>query len=147
MTMKLVIQRVKKASVSVGGEIVGEIGSGLFVLVGIGQEDTLDKVFELAIKLAKLRIMADGSDKMNLSVKDANGQILAVSQFTLYADTSAGNRPSFVKAMEPVKARQLYEKFVSELQKEDIEVQTGRFGEYMNIECDLDGPVTIILEN
>ena len=145
--MKLAIQRVTKASVAIGGEVVGEIDMGLFVLVGMSQKDTDEKVTELASKLTKLRVMADGDGKMNLAVKDMGGKILVVSQFTLYADTHAGNRPSFVKAMEPDKARQLYDLFVTKLKEEGLDVETGRFGEYMDIDCHLDGPVTIIMEN
>ena len=145
--MKLVIQRVKNASVSVQGEVVGKIEKGLFILVGVGIGDSIETANQLAEKVSKLRIMSDESDKMNLSVKDTNSQILAVTQFTLYADTSAGNRPSFVKAEDPVKAKEIYNYFVSCLKNEGVKVEIGRFGEYMNIDCELDGPVTIIIEN
>ena len=126
--------------------MVGEIGPGLFVMVGIGEEDQTDSADALAHKLAKLRIMADQEGKMNLSVKDAGGEVLAVSQFTLYADTSAGNRPSFVKAAPPEQARALYERLVEKLRSEGIAVATGSFGDYMEIEAVADGPVTITLE-
>jgi D-aminoacyl-tRNA deacylase len=143
--MKLVIQRVKSASVSVAGESVAKIDKGLFILVGVGVGDTLEQAAELAGKIAKMRIMADEADKMNLSVKDVDGQILAVSQFTLYADTKTGNRPSFIKAEQPEKAQEIYDYFVACLRGEGIKVETGRFGEYMTIDPILDGPVTIIL--
>jgi D-aminoacyl-tRNA deacylase len=143
--MKLVIQRVKSASVTVSDTVVGQISQGLFVLVGIGVNDTLDQASELALKIAKMRIMSDKNDKMNLSVKDVNGEILAVSQFTLLADTKTGNRPSFIKAEEPAKAKQIYEHFVEVLRNEGLKVETGKFGEYMIIDPVLDGPVTIII--
>ncbi|MEK7526721.1 MAG: D-aminoacyl-tRNA deacylase [Patescibacteria group bacterium] len=143
--MKLVIQRVKSASVSVSGETVGKIDKGLFILVGVGIGDILEQAAEFAIKVSKLRIMSDENDKMNLSIKDVSGEVLAVSQFTLYADTKTGNRPSFIKAEEPTKARQIYEYFVETLRKDGISVETGRFGEYMIIETILDGPVTITI--
>lgn len=144
--MKLVIQRVTKAQVSLtdSGEIAGEIGKGLFVLVGVGQGDSEKDAEILAEKVAKLRIMSDKTDKMNLSVKDVDAQILAVSQFTLYADTSAGNRPSFIKAAKPELAEKVYLKFVAALREKGIKVETGRFGAYMTIDAQLDGPVTIL---
>lgn len=144
--VKLVIQRVKEARVRTGGNVIGEIGRGLFVLLGVGQEDKTEYVDILAERLGKLRIMADKEGKMNLSVKDVSGEILVVSQFTLYADTSGGNRPSFVKAAEPERARQVYERFLEELKAKDVKVATGSFGDYMEIEAVCDGPVTITLE-
>lgn len=145
--MKLVIQRVTKARVSVKGKVVGEIGAGLFVLVGFSKEDREDYVDSLADKLAKLRIMADDNLKMNLSVTDSKTDVLVVSQFTLYADTKNGNRPSFIDAAHPTDAKKLYKKFVDRLKTTGLNVQTGEFGEYMDIDAALDGPVTIILEN
>lgn len=146
--MRLVIQRVSEAKVTrvKDGEVMGEIGLGLFVLLGIKKGDTQKEVEILSDKISKLRVMSDASDKMNLSVKDVNAKILVVSQFTLYADTSGGNRPSFVNAEEPLRAKELYEYFVDQLKKKGIDVETGRFGEYMKIETVLDGPVTIIYE-
>jgi len=144
--MRLVIQRVNKAKVSVSEKVVGKIEKGLFILVGIGEGDTTEEVKQLAEKVKRLRIIPDSDSKMNLSVTDANASILAVSQFTLYSDTSKGNRPSFVKAAKPEDARNLYEYFVEQL-KIDVYVETGRFGEYMNISAEMDGPVTIILSN
>jgi D-aminoacyl-tRNA deacylase len=147
--VKLIIQRVNHASVKVvkTGEIVGKIDKGLFVLVGIKKGDTNKQAEELANKLVKLRIMSDAEDKMNLSIKDSAGKILAVSQFTLYANTKDGNRPSFMDAELPDKAREIYEHFVKILKSLDVEVEIGSFGNYMKIETELDGPVTIILEN
>lgn len=130
----------------VNGSVVGEISKGLFVLLGVGQDDKPKYADLLAEKLVKMRIIQDQQGKMNLSVKDIDGEILVVSQFTLYADTSDGNRPSFIKAAEPELARQVYERFVEQLKAKDIKVATGSFGEYMEIESIADGPVTIILE-
>ncbi len=144
--MRLVIQRVKSSKVAVENKTVGEIGPGLLVLLGIGEGDILDSVDALVHKLVKLRVMADEQGKMNLSIKDVGGEVLVVSQFTLYADTSAGNRPSFVKAAKPETARPLYELFVQKLKEEGVKVATGSFGEYMQIESLADGPVTILLE-
>jgi D-tyrosyl-tRNA(Tyr) deacylase len=145
--MRLVIQRVNKASVEVTetGKIAGRIGKGLFVLLGIGEEDNEEDVEKLVEKLLKLRIMADKNDKMNLSITDVKGEILVVSQFTLYADISKGNRPSFVKAAGHDKARDLYRLFISKLVEKGIKVETGSFGKYMKISAELDGPVTILV--
>lgn len=146
--MRLVIQRISKGRVIITktGEIVGQIERGLFVLVGVKEGDTEESAENLAKKLLKLRVMADTEEKMNLSVKDANAKVLVVSQFTLYADTSGGNRPSFIEAAKPPQAEKIYETFVEFVAK-DIAVQTGKFGEYMTIEVVLDGPVTIVLED
>lgn len=144
--MKLVIQRVKSASVSVSGEKVSEIGTGLFVLVGVTQTDTEKQADFLAEKVSKMRLMSDDADKMNLTVSDVDGEILVVSQFTLYSDTSGGNRPSFLKAARPDIARPIYERFVEKLKEKGIPVKTGRFGEYMMIDPVFDGPVTIVME-
>jgi len=145
--MRLVVQRVKKASVEIveKKKISGEIELGLLVLVGVGEGDTELDADALAQKLAKLRIMSDESDKMNLSVKDLNAGILAVSQFTLFADTSKGNRPSFIKAAKPEIAEKIYLHFVEKLKSLGLKVETGEFGTYMEISTILDGPVTIIL--
>ena len=144
--MRLIIQRVNRASVKASGKKVGEITKGLFVLLGIKKGDTKEGAEVLAEKLSKLRVMADAEDKMNLSVKDVGAEILVVSQFTLYADTKGGNRPSFIDAMEPEAAKEIYEHFVSQLKAKGIKVETGSFGDYMEIEALLDGPVTILLE-
>ena len=125
-------------------EVVGEIGKGLFVLVGFKKGDTSQSVELLVDKLSKLRVMSDEKDKMNLSVTDAGGSILIVSQFTLHADTGSGNRPSFIDAEEPAKAKSLYELFIAKLKETTIKTETGSFGDYMEIETVLDGPVTIL---
>lgn len=145
--MRLVVQRVKRASVSVAGtgEVVGKIGNGFLVLVGVKEGDEKKDAEVLAEKLAKLRIMADKAGKMNLSVREVNASILTVSQFTLYADISKGNRPSFVKAANPKLAQEVYEHFIAQLKEKGIKVETGRFGDYMEIPALLDGPVTIII--
>jgi len=145
--MRLVIQRVKRAGVEVDGVMVGEIRDGLLVLLGVREGDSEDDVVSLVAKLVKMRIMADSEGKMNKSVKDTGSPILLVSQFTLHADTRKGNRPSFMKAADPDLAKILYGKFIELLKENDIKVQTGEFGAYMNIGVDLDGPVTIILDS
>lgn len=146
--MKLVVQRVQKAKVTrvKDGTIVGEIGKGLFILVGFKKGDSKDIVETMANKISKLRVMSDENDKMNLSVVDAKVQILIVSQFTLFADTAGGNRPSFINAEEPQKAKELYNFFIESVKSKGIDVQTGSFGDYMMIETSLDGPVTILYE-
>ena len=146
--MKLIVQRVKKAKVvrMKDQKTVGEIGLGLFVLVGFKKGDSEKEVDLLADKLSKLRVMSDEQEKMNLSVNASKGELLVVSQFTLYADTKRGNRPSFIDAEDPEKAKKLYELFIEKLREKNITVETGSFGDYMQIETTLDGPVTIILE-
>lgn len=150
--MKLVVQRVKSAKVKVNGETIGKINKGLFVLLGVGQDDKPEYAEALAEKLVNLRIMQDEQGKMNLSIKDlptqvgVGGEVLIVSQFTLYADTSGGRRPSFIKAAEPDLAKRSYERFVEEVREQGVEVATGEFGAYMEIDATADGPVTIILE-
>ena len=144
--MKAVIQRVKNADVKVDGETTGEIGRGLLVLIGVGPEDTEKIADEMVQKICKLRIFTDENDKMNLSVKDIDGEILVVSQFTLYADCQKGNRPSFVNAAPPEKANELYEYFKEQCKKEVKNVQCGIFGADMKVSLLNDGPVTIILE-
>ncbi len=146
--MKLIVQRVGKASVTrhKDGQVVGKIDKGLLVLIGVKKGDDLSMAESLAEKVSKLRIMSDKSDKMNLSVVDSKDSVLAVSQFTLYADTKGGNRPSFVEAEEPDKAKIIYEHFVAKLKEKEIKVEIGSFGDYMDISVELDGPVTIVLE-
>lgn len=144
--MRIVVQRVKEAQVETGGKIVGKIKKGLFVLLGVAKGDREEKAIFLAEKLAKLRVMADDNDKMNLSVNEVKGAVLVVSQFTLYADTQGGNRPSFIDAAEPEMAKSCYKAFIKRLRDLGLEVETGRFGSYMNIKALLDGPVTIIIE-
>jgi D-aminoacyl-tRNA deacylase len=145
--MKLVVQRVAKATVSLAGNATGSIGKGLFVLIGIGKSDSKKQADKLVDKLAALRIMSDKEGKMNLTVDQSEGSFLIVSQFTLYASTAKGNRPSFVDAAELKKAVRLYNYFIDQMKKKGMTVATGNFGEYMNIDLDLDGPVTITLED
>lgn len=144
--MRLVVQRVKKAEVKTvnDGKVVGKIGPGYFVLVGVKKDDGLKEAEALAHKLLKLRVMADENQKMNLSLKGAGGELLVVSQFTLYADTSGGNRPSFINAALPKEAERIYKNFVDKLRQSSLKVETGAFGDYMEIDCTLDGPVTIL---
>ena len=145
--MRLLIQRVSKASVRVEGECVGKINKGFLVFLGITHGDTKDNVDYLVNKLYNLRVFEDENEKMNLSIKDINGEILIVSQFTLYADTSHGNRPSFINAAKPEYANELYEKFIKYCKEElDMSVETGSFGADMQITLTNDGPVTIMLE-
>lgn len=144
--MKLVIQRVKNASVEVENKIVGKINEGFLVLLGVGPEDTKQTADFLVQKLIKLRVFEDENQKMNLSIKDVEGELLIISQFTLYADCSDGNRPYFGNAAKPDKANELYEYFIEQCKKENIKVEHGIFGADMKVQLLNDGPVTIILE-
>lgn len=144
--MRLVVQRVKKASVKVDEKIVGKIEEGFLVLIGIKKGDTKEQADYLVKRLCNLRIFTDENDKMNLSLKDVNGKLLIVSQFTLYGDCTQGNRPSFIEAERPEEAIPLYEYFCNQCQLNNIEVQKGIFGADMKVELLNDGPVTIILE-
>ncbi|MCI8444665.1 MAG: D-tyrosyl-tRNA(Tyr) deacylase [Clostridia bacterium] len=144
--MKIVIQRVKNAQVEVEGNVVGKIEQGFLVLLGVNHTDTRKEADYLVKKLCKLRVFTDENDKMNLGLKDIGGELLIVSQFTLYADCSQGNRPSFIKAAKPEQANELYEYFCSECEKNDIKVEKGIFGADMKISLLNDGPVTIIIE-
>ena len=145
--MKLVVQRVKNANVSIENNIVGKINQGFVVLLGVSNEDTKENADYLVKKLLNLRVFSDNDDKMNLSIKDIEGELLIVSQFTLYANCKKGNRPSFIEAAKPEHAKPLYEYFINECRKENLNVQTGDFGADMQIELINDGPVTILLEN
>ena len=145
--MRIVLQRVKEASVTVAGEKVSEIGPGLLLLVGVAHGDGEAEADWLAEKISGLRIMADEEGKMNLSVRDAGGAVLAVSQFTLLADTRKGKRPSFVGAAPPEEAARLFDYFCERLRAAGVgPVETGRFGAMMDVALVNDGPVTIILE-
>ena len=144
--MKLVIQRVKNASVEVEEKIVGEIEKGFLVLVGIKTGDTKEQADYLVKKVCNLRIFTDENNKMNLSLKDVNGKLLIVSQFTLYGNCNDGNRPSFIEAAKPEEAIPLYEYFCNECAKKGIEVERGIFGADMKVKLLNDGPVTIVIE-
>ena len=145
--MRVIVQRSKAAKVVVAGETVGEIEKGFMLLVGVTHEDTEQDVNWLADKIAGLRVFEDDADKMNLSVQDIGGQILSVSQFTLYADCRKGKRPSFVQAARPEQAELLYEQFNERLRSYGIKVETGKFGAMMDVEFTNWGPVTIILDS
>lgn len=144
--MKLVIQRVKNAKVDVDGKTVGKIEKGFLVLLGVTHTDTEQTADYLVKKLCNLRVFEDENGKMNLSIKDVDGKLLIVSQFTLYADCSGGNRPSFVNAAKPEFANELYEYFCNKCKDTGIEVEKGIFGADMKVNLLNDGPVTIILE-
>jgi D-tyrosyl-tRNA(Tyr) deacylase len=145
--MRAVIQRVSRANVAVNEKIVGEIGKGLLVLLGVGREDTDADAVYLAEKISGLRIFEDQDGKMNRSVRDAGGSVLAVSQFTLYGDVRSGKRPSFDAAAPPEKARELYDFFVRQLRAAGLRCETGKFQEMMQVELVNEGPVTILLDS
>lgn len=144
--MRAVVQRVRSASVSVGGETVGAVGRGLLILLAVAREDTTAEADWLADKLVNLRLFADGAGKMNLSLLDVSGAALVVSQFTLYGDCSKGRRPSFVRSASPELAVPLYEHFVGALRAFGVRAETGRFGADMQVELVNDGPVTVIVD-
>ena len=146
MRMKAVIQRVTRGSVTVDGQTVAEIGRGLVILLGIGPADTDDNAARPGRKIAKLRIFEDDQGKMNLSVLDVGGAAIVVSQFTLYADTRKGNRPSFTAAGAAEQARPLCDRFADLLAEQGVPTQTGEFGAHMQVEILNDGPVTIVME-
>lgn len=145
--MKAVIQRVKRAAVTVDGETVGKVGEGYMILVGVQDGDTDADAELLARKTANLRVFTDENDKMNRSILDIGGEVLAISQFTLCADVKKGNRPSFVKAAAPEEANRLYELFCDELLKNGVKkVEKGVFGAHMEVELLNNGPVTILYD-
>lgn len=145
--MRLVIQRVREAKVDIEGETVGRIGRGFLVFIGCGEGDTQEVADKYLAKMLKLRIFEDANGKTNLSLADVQGELLLVSQFTLYADCRKGNRPSFVRAGNPKDAEALYDYMVQEAKKKAPVVQTGRFGADMQVSLVNDGPFTIILED
>lgn len=145
--MRLVVQRVKAASVKVDGETVGEIGSGLLVLTGVSHDDTAADAAFLAKKTVNLRIFDDANGVMNCSVLETGGAILAVSQFTLYGDCKKGNRPRYIDAARPEKGRELYGEYVRQLRESGLRIETGTFQAEMDVSLINDGPVTLILES
>ena len=144
--MRVVLQRVTGASVTVDGNVTGKIDSGLLALVGFGKDDTEDVLERMAQKIIKLRVFSDENDKINLSVSDINGGVLIVSQFTLYWSCKKGTRPSFDGAMEPKRAEELYDKFVEIMRSSGLKTETGIFGADMKVSLTNDGPVTVTLE-
>lgn len=145
--MRFVIQRVKNSSVTVDNEIIGQIDYGFLVLIGITSSDTKEIADAMVKKLINLRVFKDSQDKMNLSIKDIGGSLLLISQFTLYADCSHGNRPGFTNAARPDYANDLYEYIIGKCKKYDVPVETGEFGADMKVSLLNDGPVTIILDS
>lgn len=145
--MKIVVQRSKEAHVSVGGKIVGEIRKGFVLLVGVTHEDTEEDAAYLADKIVNLRIFEDENNKMNRSLLDVGGEILSVSQFTLYGDCRKGRRPNFMNAAKPDHATQIYDVFNRFIREKGVKVETGIFGEMMDVHITNDGPVTLILES
>lgn len=145
--MRAVVQRVARASVTVEGQITGEIGKGLLVLLGVAHEDTEAAADYLADKIVGLRVFEDPDGKMNLGVADAGGAVLVVSQFTLYGDVRRGKRPSFDRAARPERANELYEYFVARIRAAGLRCETGRFQAMMDVELVNDGPVTILLDS
>lgn len=145
--MRAVVQRVSRAQVTVEGAVTGQIGLGLLVLLGVGREDSEADAVYLAGKICGLRIFEDDQGKMNRSLQEVGGAVLAVSQFTLYGDVRRGKRPSFDDAAPPEKARQLYEFFVEEIRRTGLRCETGRFQEMMKVELVNEGPVTILLDS
>ena len=145
--MKFVIQRVNYANVKIDGEIVGSIGHGLLIFFGAGQQETPDMLPKYVDKIIKMRIFQDENDKTNLSLEDVKGELLIVSQFTLYADCRKGNRPSFINAGAPDMANSLYEQFVALCRERVPKVETGRFGADMKVSLENDGPFTIVIDS
>lgn len=145
--MKAVIQRVSQASVTIAGEVVGAIDKGLMILVGVHEQDTAADADYLARKIAQMRIFEDEAEKMNLDIQQIQGQVLSISQFTLYANTKKGNRPSFAEAARPEQATKLYQYFNEQLRKCDLFVAEGVFGAMMDVALVNDGPVTIVLDS
>jgi len=144
--MRAVVQRVNHATVTVEGEVVGRVELGVCVLVGVGRNDSEDDARALADKVVGLRIFEDDAQKMNLSVLEVGGAVLAVSQFTLFGDVRKGKRPSFSEAQEPVRAEVLFEHFCAECRTRGARVETGRFRTHMRVELENDGPVTILID-
>ncbi len=145
--MKALLQRVTKASVSVGNEVVGRIGQGVVVFIGVARGDTEKDAQYLAQKIVNLRLFSDEGGKFNLSALDIRGELLVVSQFTLLAETRKGRRPDFIEAAPPAQAKELFEQFLEQANATGLKVETGRFQQYMQVEIHNDGPVTILLNS
>lgn len=145
--MRFLIQRVTEAKVETDGKVIGQIGKGYLVLIGIAVEDQKEDADKLIRKMINLRIFEDNNGKTNLSLKDVNGELLLISQFTLYADTHHGNRPSFIHAGKPEMAKKMYEYIVAETEKYGFPVETGRFGADMKVSLTNDGPFTVLIES
>lgn len=145
--MRFVIQRVSESSVSIDGNLAGAIGKGLLVLIGVSDEDTREIADKMVKKLIRLRIFDDAEGKTNLALKDVDGELLLISQFTLYADCKKGNRPSFIRAGKPELANELYEYIIAACKKEIPVIQTGQFGADMKVSLCNDGPFTIVLDS
>lgn len=145
--MRVVVQRVNSSKVTVEGKVVGSINKGLNLLIGISKEDTEEDLLYLKDKILNLRIFEDENDKMNLSLLDIKGEILAISQFTLYGDCRKGRRPNFMEAEGGERARTLYERFVELLRESNLKVETGEFGAHMIVDIQNDGPVTLMLDS
>jgi len=145
--MKFVIQRVNRASVEVDNKVIGKINKGFLVLIGITHNDNVEIADKLIKKLINLRVFEDENGKMNLALKDVKGELLLISQFTLYADCKDGNRPAFIEAAKPEFANELYEYVVEQCKKQNVNVQTGAFGADMKVSLMNDGPVTIIMDS
>ncbi|WP_297635750.1 D-aminoacyl-tRNA deacylase [uncultured Clostridium sp.] len=145
--MRAVVQRVLESSVEVDSKIIGSINKGLNVLVALKEDDTIEDLKYIRDKVLNLRVFEDDKERMNLSLKDIGGEILIISQFTLYGDCRKGRRPNFMKSMEPKKAKELYEEFLEMMKEEGLKVQSGEFGADMKVNIQNDGPVTILLES
>ena len=145
--MRVVVQRCREAKVTVEGHVVGEIEAGFVVLVGVTHEDTADDAHYLAEKVAHLRVFEDEQGKMNRSLLETGGQVLSVSQFTLYGDCRKGRRPNFMQAARPEQAEKLYKRFNDALREKGVRVETGRFGAMMDVHLINDGPVTLMIES
>lgn len=145
--MRAVVQRVTSSKVSVDGKVIGEIGAGFNVLIGIAKDDTLEDLQYIKDKIINLRVFSDENDKMNLSLLDIKGEILAISQFTLYGDCRKGRRPNFMEAKGGDEAKELYDEFIKMLKTSNLKVETGEFGADMKVEINNDGPVTLLLDS
>lgn len=147
ITLRAVVQRVSSSSVKVNGDIVGAINKGFNVLIGISKDDTIEDLKYIKDKIMNLRVFEDENEKLNLSIKDVSGELLIISQFTLYGDCRKGRRPNFMGALGGDEAKKLYEDFLTLFEDEDIKVETGIFGADMKVSIENDGPVTLLLES